>query len=153
MAWAGGFSGAGGLGLRATEQVRCRCGVYLFRSIALLFQDRRVEVLEDGQRRSKVCSGRPYARRNLANGPRVVLLDLMLPKVYGLEVLKRIKSAERTKMIPVMVMTSSKKDRDMVESVKLGMNSTIPKPVEFEKFGVAVRQFGLYWLLVNTMPR
>jgi len=94
-----------------------------------------------------------YSDRNVNKGPRVVLLDLKLPKVDGLEVLQRIKSDERTKMIPVVVLTSSKEDRDMVDSYKLGVNSYISKPVEFERFLEAVKQFGLYWLLVNRVPR
>lgn len=94
-----------------------------------------------------------YSQRKVANGPKVVLLDLKLPKVDGLEVLARIKSDERTKTIPVVVLTSSKQDRDMVESYRLGVNSYIVKPVAFDQFLDAVRQLGLYWLLVNRVPR
>jgi len=113
-----------------------------------------VHRVEDGQQAlAFLFATGPYAGRNMANGPKVVLLDLKLPKVDGLEVLAKIKSDERTKMIPVVVMTSSKEDRDMVESYKLGVNSYIPKPVEFEKFVESVRQLGLYWLLVNKTPR
>ena len=95
----------------------------------------------------------PYAERNIANGPKVVLLDLKLPKVDGLEVLRRMKGDPRTQMIPVVVMTSSKEDRDMVDSYRLGVNSYITKPVEFENFLEAVKNFGLYWLLVNRTPQ
>jgi CheY-like chemotaxis protein len=112
-----------------------------------------VHRVEDGQQAlSFLFATGAYSERNIANGPRVILLDLKLPKIDGLEVLGRVKTDERTKMIPVVVMTSSKEDRDMVESYKLGVNSYISKPVEFENFLAAVKQFGLYWLLVNRMP-
>jgi two-component system response regulator len=112
-----------------------------------------VHRVEDGQQALHfLFATGPYSGRNISNGPKVVLLDLKLPKVDGLEVLKQVKADERTRMIPVVVMTSSKEDRDMVESYKLGVNSYITKPVEFEKFIDAVKQFGLYWLLVNRIP-
>ena len=94
----------------------------------------------------------PYADRTVGNGPKVVLLDLKLPKVNGLEVLQQIKADARTKSIPVVVLTSSKEDRDLREAYKLGVNSYIVKPVEFEKFLESVSHFGLYWLLVNKTP-
>jgi two-component system, response regulator len=113
-----------------------------------------VHRVEDGQQALNFLFAMgPYSDRNINNGPRVVLLDLKLPKVDGLEILRRVKADERTRMIPVVVMTSSKEDRDMVESYKLGVNSYVAKPVEFEKFLEAVQQFGLYWLLVNRIPR
>ena len=95
----------------------------------------------------------PYADRNLNNGPRVILLDLKLPKIDGLEVLRRVKADERTKMIPVVVLTSSKEEGDIVESYKLGANSYIVKPVDFEKFIRSVSELGLYWLLLNQQPK
>lgn len=84
--------------------------------------------------------------------PKVILLDLKLPLVDGHEVLKRIKSDPETKMIPVVIMTSSNEEKDMVESYQLGVNSYVQKPVEFEDFIQAVVQLGLYWLLVNKVP-
>ena len=93
-----------------------------------------------------------YSQRNVINGPKVILLDLRLPKVDGMEVLHRIKGDERTKSIPVVVLTSSKEDRDVIESYKLGVNSFISKPVEFEAFAKTVSELGFYWLLVNIPP-
>jgi len=94
-----------------------------------------------------------YKERKVENGPKVILLDLKLPKVDGLEVLKAIKSDERTKTIPVVVLTSSKEEKDMVVSYKLGVNSYIVKPVDFDKFAEAIRDIGLYWLLLNQKPK
>jgi len=93
-----------------------------------------------------------YARRNLASKPKVVLLDLKLPKVDGLEVLRRIRSDERLRTIPVVVLTSSQQESDIVETYALGINSYVVKPVEFEKFVDAVASLGMYWLLLNRPP-
>ncbi|OHC62657.1 MAG: two-component system response regulator [Rhodocyclales bacterium GWA2_65_20] len=93
-----------------------------------------------------------YAERNVENGPKVVLLDLRLPKISGIEVLRRIKNDERTRMIPVVVVTSSKEEIDLEECYKLGVNSYISKPVEFDEFTKVVGEMGLYWLLVNKLP-
>jgi two-component system, response regulator len=98
------------------------------------------------------CAGK-YADRDFNNIPKVVLLDLRLPKVDGMEVLRKIKSDERTKIIPVVVLTSSKEDRDIVESYKLGVNSYIAKPVSFDEFAETVADMGLYWLLLNKKPK
>ena len=93
-----------------------------------------------------------YKNRRIEDNVYVVLLDLKLPKVNGLEVLRRMKEDPRTRMIPVVVLTSSKQDRDIQESYHLGVNSYIVKPVNFEQFTEAVRQLGLYWLLLNEPP-
>ncbi|MDO8991065.1 MAG: response regulator [Sideroxyarcus sp.] len=93
-----------------------------------------------------------YADRNVTITPKVILLDLRLPKVDGKEVLRRIKADERTRAIPVVVLTSSKEDRDVAESYQLGVNSYISKPVGFEEFTRTVKELGLYWLLINRPP-
>ena len=97
------------------------------------------------------CRG-PYAHRMFDNPPRLVLLDLKLPKVDGMEVLREIKNDPRTKAIPVVILTSSKEERDLVNSYQLGVNSYIQKPVDFDQFREAVRQLGLYWMVVNEPP-
>ncbi|HEV2664645.1 MAG TPA: response regulator [Blastocatellia bacterium] len=93
-----------------------------------------------------------YQQSQIENGPKVILLDLKLPKVDGLEVLRRLKSDERTKSIPVVVVTTSEQDQDVVKSYNLGANSYIVKPVSFEKFVEAVSQLGFYWMLLNKPP-
>jgi two-component system response regulator len=93
-----------------------------------------------------------YAGRDVASGPKLILLDLKLPLVDGIEVLRQIKADEQACLTPVVVMTSSNEERDMVESYKLGVNSYIRKPVDFNQFTEAVRQLGYYWLLLNEIP-
>lgn len=95
------------------------------------------------------CTG-AYANRNFEMQPKIVLLDLKMPKVNGMEVLKEIKSNEHTKPIPVIVLTSSKEDPDIHTCYRLGANSYIVKPVGFDNFTNAVSELGLYWLLLNT---
>ncbi|MEX2115746.1 MAG: response regulator [Bacteroidota bacterium] len=90
-----------------------------------------------------------FSGRDLSHPPKVILLDLKLPKVDGLEVLRTIKGDKRTKTIPVVILTSSQEERDIVESYRLGVNSYIVKPVDFDKFVTAVADTGLYWLLLN----
>ena len=93
-----------------------------------------------------------YAGRNIADIPKVVLLDLKLSKVDGLEVLRRVKGDPRTHMIPIVVLTSSREERDLARGYQLGANSYIVKPVDFDQFSEAVRQLGLYWVLLNQPP-
>ncbi|HEX9020616.1 MAG TPA: response regulator [Nitrospirota bacterium] len=93
-----------------------------------------------------------YDGRDTKALPQVVLLDLKMPKMDGLEVLQRIRKDERTRLQPVVVLTTSSEDRDRIESYKLGANSYIRKPVDFNQFAEAVRQLGLYWLVLNESP-
>ena len=113
----------------------------------------RVFVVNDGAEALDFifASGR-YARRRVDDRPRVVLLDLKLPKVDGIEVLRKIKADPRTKDTPVVMLTSSEEDRDVVESYKLGVNSYIVKPVDFSSFVNAVSELGLYWGVLNKVP-
>ena len=97
------------------------------------------------------CRG-TFTHRSFDHPPKLVLLDLKLPKVDGLEVLKQVKSDSRTKIIPVVIMTSSKEERDLVASYHLGANSYIQKPVDFEQFRETVKTVGLYWLVINQPP-
>ena len=98
-----------------------------------------------------LCSG-AYSSRSPRDLPQVILLDLKLPKMDGLEVLRRIRSEKLLSLIPVVILTSSNEDRDIIESYRLGANSYIRKPVDFSSFLSAVKQLGLYWLLVNQGP-
>jgi CheY-like chemotaxis protein len=114
----------------------------------------RIHVVRDGAEALDFIFGQEaYAGRSMADNPKVILLDLKLPKVDGLEVLRRIKGDPRTLKIPVVVLTSSREERDIVESYQLGVNSYIVKPVDFDQFTDAVRQLGLYWVLLNEAPR
>ena len=113
-----------------------------------------IEVARDGAEALEFifCEG-PYSARTIEDTPKVILLDLKLPKVDGLEVLKRVKGDARTRAIPVVVLTSSKEQNDVVESYNLGANSYIVKPVNFERFVDAVQLLGMYWLLLNQPPK
>ncbi|MDA8241337.1 MAG: response regulator [Nitrospiraceae bacterium] len=93
-----------------------------------------------------------YAGRDMSKTPQVILLDLNMPRVGGIEVLQRMRADERTKLLPVVVLTTSIEDADRVESYRLGANSYVRKPVDFDQFAKAVQQLGLYWLLLNEVP-
>lgn len=93
-----------------------------------------------------------YVGRDVNDRPEVVLLDLKLPKVDGLEVLRRIRKDERTKILPVVILTSSKEEEDIINSYSLGANSYIQKPVDFGQFAKAIKQLGLYWMVLNVPP-
>jgi two-component system, response regulator len=113
-----------------------------------------IEVVRDGAEAVDfIFASGAYSDRKVENTPRVILLDLKLPKIDGLEVLRRIKADPRTKSIPIVVLTSSREERDIVESYELGVNSYITKPVDFDQFTEAVRQLGFYWLLFNQPPK
>jgi two-component system response regulator len=112
-----------------------------------------VHVVRDGAEALEFifCTDR-YGDRKIENGPKVILLDLKLPLVDGTEVLRRIKADPRTRTIPVVMMTSSREERDIVASYQLGVNSYIVKPVDFDQFTEVVKQLGYYWLLINQPP-
>jgi two-component system, response regulator len=113
----------------------------------------RIQVVRDGAEALDFlfCTGTYADRPN--HYPKLVMLDLKLPKVNGLEVLARIRADSRTAALPVVILTSSREERDIVESYKLHVNSYIVKPVDFEQFTIAVHQIGLYWMLLNQAPR
>jgi two-component system, response regulator len=112
-----------------------------------------VHVVHDGAEALEFIFGTgAYAGRGFEPTPRVILLDLKLPKVDGLEVLQRIKADPRTRVIPVVILTSSREQCDIVDSYQLGVNGYIVKPVDFEQFTEAMRQLGLYWVLLNQPP-
>ena len=97
------------------------------------------------------CRG-AYHQRDIADMPRLILLDLNLPKLDGLQVLERLRADERTRLVPVVILTSSKEEQDMVSGYQFGANSYVRKPVDFNEFVEAVRHIGLYWLLINQIP-
>ena len=113
-----------------------------------------VEVVRDGAEALDYLFGTgSHAERDISNKPAVILLDLKLPKISGLEVLRRLRKDERTQYLPVVVLSTSKEDRDIINSYKLGCNSYVRKPVDFNEFLTATQQLGLYWLSLNeTLP-
>ncbi|MDN3511808.1 MAG: response regulator [Candidatus Jettenia sp. CY-1] len=113
-----------------------------------------VVVVDDGVKALDYFFGTgDYAGRDTSVLPEVVLLDLKLPKVNGLEVLQRLRTDDRTRLLPVVVLTSSNEERDLVDSYRFGANSYVQKPVEFNQFTEAIRQLGMYWLLLNKSPK
>ena len=113
-----------------------------------------IKVVRDGQEALEYifCTGR-YADRDVTDHPHVTLLDIKLPFIDGLEVLRRIKQDTRTRTIPVVMLTSSREERDLIESYRLGVNSYIVKPVDFDQFKESARTLGMYWLLLNRPPK
>jgi len=127
------------------------------RDLALLsFQRNRlannIQIARDGEEALDILFNRGEHANGPQLNPRVILLDIKLPKIDGLEVLRAIKADERTRMIPVVVMTSSAEQKDMVESYRLGVNSYVQKPVDFAKFQDVMKQLGFYWLAINKTP-
>ncbi len=112
-----------------------------------------VDVAADGVEAMEYFAGTgKFAGRNTDLLPQVVLLDLKMPRMDGLEVLRRLREDERTRLLPIVVLTTSSEERDRVESYRLGANSYIRKPVDFTQFAESVRQLGLYWLVLNEAP-
>ena len=114
----------------------------------------RIEVARDGEEALDFLFGEgAHAGRGNIQIPKVILLDLKLPKIGGIEVLRRIKSDPRTRTIPIVVLTSSREEKDLIESYQLGVNSYIVKPVDFDQFNDCLRDIGMYWLLANAPPK
>lgn len=113
----------------------------------------KVVVAKDGAEALDYLFGEgEYGGRDVNDTPQIILLDLKLPKINGLEVLKRIRESELTRLLPVIILTSSKEQQDLLDGYSLGANSYIRKPVDFDQFSEAVRQLGLYWLVLNIGP-
>ncbi|HEY9653083.1 MAG TPA: response regulator [Coleofasciculaceae cyanobacterium] len=128
------------------------------RELALLAFNRsrlanQVVIAQDGVEALDYLFGTgPYAGRDISDRPALILLDLRLPKIDGLELLQRLRADERTKLLPVVILTTSNEEQDLVNSYQLGCNSYVRKPVDFEQFIQAVQQLGLYWLVLNEPP-
>ncbi len=113
----------------------------------------RLTLLKDGAEALDFFFGRgAYASQTAGTAQRVILLDLKLPKVDGIEVLQRLKSTEHTRNIPVVILTSSREERDLKDAYNLGVNSYVTKPIDFKEFAKAVAEMGMYWLLLNKTP-
>jgi two-component system, response regulator len=113
----------------------------------------KIHVVQDGEEALDFIFGKgKFEKRNSVLKPKVILLDLKLPKIGGIDVLKTIRADERTKLIPVVVLTSSREERDIIDTYKLGVNSYIVKPVQFENFAKTVKELGLYWIILNQPP-
>jgi CheY-like chemotaxis protein len=113
----------------------------------------KLVVAEDGQEALDYIFGNAkYAHRDISQIPALILLDLKLPKISGLEVLKRIRATEKIKRLPVVILTSSKEEQDVAASYDLGVNSYIRKPIDFNQFAEAIKYLGLYWLVINEPP-
>jgi two-component system response regulator len=112
-----------------------------------------IQVAEDGVEALDFlfCRG-SHQGRAFSHPPKLVLLDLKLPKIDGLEVLRAMRADERTKAIPVVILTSSKEQKDVIKGYDLGVNAFVQKPVDFEQFGEAIRQIGMFWMLINQAP-
>ena len=124
------------------------------RALAKHHLTNKIHVVRDGQEALDYvfCKGK-YADRLITDHPHVILLDIKLPLIDGIEVLRRIKADDRTKTIPVVMLTSSHEERDLVETYRLGVNSYIVKPVDFEQFTESARTLGMYWMLLNRPPK
>ena len=113
----------------------------------------KVDVVRDGaEALDYIFAKGAYSHRNIEDLPSVILLDIKLPKIDGIEVLKRLRADERTKPLPVVILTSSREESDLINGYKFGCNSYVRKPIEFEEFSKAIKELGLYWLLLNEPP-
>ena len=114
--------------------------------------NRLIHVKDGAEALDFIFSKGAFSERSVGNKPKVILLDIKMPKVDGIEVLRQIKANENTRTIPVVIMTSSKEEQDVITSYDLGVNSYVVKPVDFEGFAKAVSELGFYWLMINELP-
>lgn len=123
------------------------------RALAKVGLSNRVEVVSDGLEALEYLNGTgAFSGRNTPTMPQVVLLDLKMPRLNGLEVLECIRANETTRLLPVVILTTSSEEKDMADSYRLGANSYIRKPIDFKEFSAAVQQLGVYWLTLNAVP-